>query len=616
MEFPLQLTCTIDSHNGKLEKCISINQPFTCILGPNGSGKTHLLRSIKNTIHPFINEKKTKFISAGRIGMFEQYRSDYDGHRNNYILYDNAQFGSKDSLARHHSIETLEGTYQGLASRPDILLKIRERLQKLFKRDLIINWDAGYLKILFTKLDGSKPYSSGREASGLMHLVGILAALYDDEIGALFIDEPEVSLHPQLQAFLLNEILGVAGIPEENSYKKIIVIATHSTEMLKINNPIDLASLIFCYDLNEDPVQISPDEDILKNKKIKSLISKLGQEHKLTLFSKRPLLVEGPSDVVICNTLANRTNIFLEASGSQILPVIGKDQFPIVVKLFKLLGKDPVILADADSISDGTELLNQLLPHFPDADHLAAHLGFGKAFEMARNLNTDFVRHLDEHWTEIETLAHQHAYWINGHNDDETKAKKRSAFSTLMSLDSSSIDELNNKTAWISIRRRYEALLNLLEQVGIFFLRKGSIEAYYCISDQVTSEGKIDAAIEELTFINQESESLIETTYNDIIRCLRSASASDPINESRALRDLVLSIVSPCIAKMRDPDNKEDLNQFAQTLLKEQATIFHLERSEDNLIVHLKSKIIASSHFPLTIHKDVDIVKHLSQVLI
>ncbi|MFX5233419.1 hypothetical protein ABTC74_19935, partial [Acinetobacter baumannii] len=78
-----------------------------------------------------------------------------------------------------------------------------------------------------------------------------------------------------------------------------------------------------------------------------------------------------------------------------------------------------------------------------------------------------------------------------------TKAKKRSAFSTLMSLDSSSIDELNNKTAWISIRRRYEALLNLLEQVGIFFLRKGSIEAYYCISDQVTSEGKIDAAIEE-----------------------------------------------------------------------------------------------------------------------
>ena len=77
---------------------------------------------------------------------------------------------------------------------------MQERLRKLFKRDLIIEWDAGTLKVVFARLDTtSKPYSSGREASGLLHLVGILAALYDDEVGALLIDEPEVSLHPQLQ---------------------------------------------------------------------------------------------------------------------------------------------------------------------------------------------------------------------------------------------------------------------------------------------------------------------------------------------------------------------------------------------------------------------------------
>ncbi|UJA00091.1 ATP-dependent nuclease [Acinetobacter johnsonii] len=615
MEFPLNLNCLIDSHNGRLNKQVFLNDAFTCILGPNGSGKTHLLRSITNSIRPLLGSKKAKFISAGRIGMFEQFRSNYDGHRHNNILYENARFGAKESLTRRHEIETLEGAYQSLASRPDILLKIRERLQKIFNRDLIIEWDAGYLKILFTKLDGSKPYSSGREASGLMHLVGILAALYDDEIGALFIDEPEVSLHPQLQAFLLAEILGVAGIPNDCSNKKIIVIATHSTEMLKINNPVDLASLIFCYDLSEDPIQISPDEKTLENKKIKNLISKLGQEHKLTLFSKRPLLVEGPSDVVICNTLANKINIFLEASGSQILPVIGKDQLPVVVKLFRLLGKDPVILADADGLSDGTDLLNQLLPLYPDIDYQVANLGHGRAFDMVKSLNSDFVNLINQNWSDIENLAHQHAYWINGHNENEIKAKKRSAFSVLLAHDLSVIKQLPNGDSWAKIRSRFEALLNLLENVGIFFLRKGSIEAYYCYSDPITSEDKIDAAIDELAFINEQDKGLIETNYNDIVRCLKFAAATDPINETRALRDLVLSIVSPCIARMQDPGNEENLNLFAKTILQDQADLFHLEKNGDSLIVHLKSNIINSSHFPLRIDKDNDVVRLITQLL-
>ena len=77
------------------------------------------------------------------------------------------------------------------------------------------------LKVFFARIDSdsSESYSSAREASGLLHLVSILAALYDDEVGCLLIDEPEVSLHPQLQAFLLEEIKKVAGRNNETRYR-------------------------------------------------------------------------------------------------------------------------------------------------------------------------------------------------------------------------------------------------------------------------------------------------------------------------------------------------------------------------------------------------------------
>src|SRR5690606_24279254 len=127
--------------------------------------------------------------------------------------FDQAQFGDKASTSRRHNNETIQGDFGTLSARPDILIKVQERLRKLFKRDLTIDWDGGHLKVYFARVDqeNNTNYSSAREASGLLHLVAILSALYDDEVGCLLIDEPEVSLHPQLQSFVLDEIYKVAG---------------------------------------------------------------------------------------------------------------------------------------------------------------------------------------------------------------------------------------------------------------------------------------------------------------------------------------------------------------------------------------------------------------------
>lgn len=616
MPFPIELTASINSHNGLLNRNIILHSGLTVILGPNGSGKTHLLRGLKNSFGPHANGKKVRFLSAGRMGMLEQYRSDFDGHRGSSPRYEEASYGSKGDSARRHQMETLNGDFQTLAERADILVKIQERLRKLFKRDLLIEWDAGNLKILFSRLDiESIPYSSGREASGLMHLVGILSALYDDDVGVLLLDEPEVSLHPQLQAFLLKEILSISGYPVKDSNKKIVVIATHSTEMLQIVRAEDLLSLVFCYDLNSNPVQISQDTGELKNKKIQGLIARLGQEHKLSLFSKRPLLVEGPSDVMICSALSTKADMHLEAAGSQILPVIGKGQMPIVAKLMRILGKEPVALTDADGITDGLDLVNHFLSDCSEADKEAIALGFPSATIMANNIFSDFCLLVNTQWDDISIKANLHPYWINKKAGLEELAKRRATFCTLFNSDNTELNTLTASHQWVSIKQRISILLDVLEKSGLFVLRKGSIESYYQQSDCFTSIGKPSAAADEMEYINQLEKIEIQAPYADIIRCIQFASNAESISEADALRDLLLSVAAPAHARLKAVGSSKDLNLLARSILGERSKIFDLTVKDESMIISIESKILNIRGFPLTIGQDEDIVKSITLAL-
>jgi hypothetical protein len=612
MGFPLSVTSSVDSSNGQFNRRLTLHRGLTVTVGPNGSGKTHLLRGMRQSLHGFAGGKKVRFLSAGRMGVLEQYRSDFDGHRGGNPNYELTHYGEKGSRDRRHQTETLYGDFQTLAARTDILIKIQERIRKLFHRELTLNWDGGYLKVEFARLDGrSKPYSSGREASGLLHLVGLLSALYDDEVGALLIDEPEVSLHPQLQAFLLREMLSVAGDPVVDSKKKLVVIATHSTELIEIATPDDLLSLIFCYDLNSNPIQISADAGELKNKKLGELIARLGQEHKLALFSKRPLLVEGPSDVLICGAIASRTEKHLEAAGSQLLPVIGKGQMPVVAKLLRLLGKEPVVLADADSVADGLDLANFVLANNPEADRMAAAYGAASATSLAGTIYADFCALVDGHWGSIKSKAEDHSYWMN-RKADEKQAMRRSAFCAMFDLDDAALAAIEPKGKWLSAKTRCSVLLDLLEAQGCFVLRKGSIESYYQVSDRLTSVGKPAVAVDEATFIRTAKEKTVANAYGEALRAVHFAANAERISEAAAIRDLLLAAVAPSIAKLRDGASTRDVEILTRSVLGDRAEIFQFEVRGKDLVVQIRSSILDVKGFPLSISCDEDAIKKVS----
>jgi len=109
--------------------------------------------------------------------------------------YDGAVLGGTDIRQGRFNLESSQADFHTLSVRPDIQIKVAERLRRLFRREISLEWDAGNLKVMFQRT--SRPdtvYSSAREASGLLHLVANLSALYDNDVGALFLDEPEISL--------------------------------------------------------------------------------------------------------------------------------------------------------------------------------------------------------------------------------------------------------------------------------------------------------------------------------------------------------------------------------------------------------------------------------------
>ena len=599
MEFPLSITANINSHEGNFSRKIELRSPLTFIVGPNGSGKTHLLKGLKGSFNSYTN-KKVRFISAGRLGPLEQYRSNYDQY-DRPSEADNATHGHKSDSKYRHKIETINGDFHTLSARTDILIKVRERLQKLFKRNIKIDWDAGNLKVSFARLDnGNSYYSSGREASGLLHLVGILSALYDDEVGVLLIDEPEVSLHPQLQAFLLKEITRVAGIPSEDGYKKIIVMATHSTEMIKISKTDDLLSFIFCNDLKEEPIQIPRDTGELQNKQVKGLVARLGQEHKLALFSRTPLLVEGPSDVIICNTLSDKLYLNLEAAGSQILPINGKGAMPETVKLFRLMGKIPTVLVDADCFADGLNLINA---YFSDeeirniADTLASKQGMDGILKVTNDIYNKFCTLVDKNWDEIAEIAKNHPYFTL--LQDEVLNKKRSVLCTLLNHD-------NLSGEWERLKNRITVLFDIFEEVGLFILRKGALESYYHDNNAITD--KVEDAVTESEYILSSLEEL-ESTYQDILKCLKYASNSESIDESRAIRDELLSFVSPIHAHYAE--GEENLNTLGR-----QSSIFSYRINEEGkLELSITSNVLDVTGFPIILNKDADVRKVINNSL-
>lgn len=593
MDYPCSINISVDKIFENQEVEITLYSGLTIFVGTNASGKTQTLKKIRDLMRKNIGDNKVRYLSSNRIGSMEQYRSKTNQY--NYSA-DNYTFGDRDDKRARLQIETASGDFFTMDERKDVFIKVSERMSELFNRQIFIRWDAGKMKVFFGKTDSEKEYSVAAEASGLVNVISILAALFDEEIEVLLIDEPEVSLHPQLQSYLLREMKNAA-----KKYNKTIIISTHSPEMIELNSASELCNFVF-FRKDTLPKQISLDTPELKNSKLKEFLLRMSLIYNEGFFAKKVLLIEGSSDMIICRYLCNKLNLNLDVAGSQIIPVEGKGQFPVITKLFRLIGKDVCILTDLDGFTDDNSVIN-LFSELPEATEIANNHGNRDLQTMIRDIKSKLSELIQKYKESMVTIYEHHPYWVN--RDLELEDDKAICRALVAQLFTVSMDDLliwPGSNEWKRIQKRITVLFDILEELGCFVLRRGAVESYYAFSPNTTFSGKPSAAAYEVSQLEGKTNEQIEEQFSDLVRSLKFAALNKTVDESFAVKKELLSELALVLGILPKVSTERDLLSCIKQAKGSTESLFNYKIINDSnrpgVEVSIKSEIIDVYGFP------------------
>lgn len=437
-----------------------------------------------------------------------------------------------------------------------------------------------------------------------------MAALYDDAIRCLLIDEPEVSLHPQLQAYLLQEIQMACRLMD-----KTVVLSTHSPEMIEIGRPEDICRYVFFED-GKLPCQIQPTDELLKSKKLQEFLLRLGEIYKIGFFAKKVLLIEGVSDLIICKAIANKLSLAIGVAGSQIIPVEGKGQFPIVAKLFRLIGKDVAAMTDLDGFLDDDRVVG-VFDVTDAAKKIANARGVAAMTDMVAGVKSKIGTLIAESISDYESIVVNHPYYLKEDRDelraDASKLNtvvKRALIAELFARESCEIKKWPKGEEWCGLRTQLSGVLDALEEVGLYVLRKGAIESYYAFANTKAYEDKPSNAVLEAEGISDMDGPAVEQCYDVIVRALKQIATLRDVDESYAVRKELLSEVGVALETLAHKPNADKVDVINE-IKRSKGTVnslFVYEIIDDvagrRLKVDIKAKTLQVSGFPFDLRID------------
>ena len=425
---------------------------LTVLIGPNGGGKSTLVECFSKLVSndiSFTEGKRNKLagdrvfieiikdgepcsLSTVQNGGSE---TEWKGSKEKPIIYYlpsrrvfNPYF-NKNTWDRNQFIHNPENSqFRGSQSsyftnRLFNALNHLEDFNKLFwtilgkKLEWTIDQNDGgkyYVKI---KKNDTTFHNSDGLGEGIVSLLFIVDALYDSNPGELIvIDEPELSLHPQLQIRLLKSLL-------DFSKDRQIVISTHSPYMLSIESTINGGVIARIHD-EADGSKINTIDDQCRGY-FKSYLNNLNNPHTIgndaraCFFAEDGFIItEGQEDVVLFPKIVEQVglenNIPFFGFGAG-----GASNIHQIAYVLKILGfKNIGAIFDGDKKEDYEKFRNEyevygfrawIIPADDIRDKEAINKESKEGIlDNKRNIKPEFIEEMKKILTEITEFSKYH----------------------------------------------------------------------------------------------------------------------------------------------------------------------------------------------------------------
>lgn len=293
----------IDNVNGYTLK--NLNK-INVLLGKNGCGKSLLLRHVESGLYNKSDFGKTKYITPERGGslIYESGIEQTTISNPNWLSEtrrknQNNQF-RQQSIAQFRKLEIIvlreiENEKEKRENKEYSFNQYINQINLLLDRIYIQRGDIKKNEIIFKIYSKDTNYEMNPDliSSGESELIslGIECLIFSKEIdqgkeNILFLDEPDVHLHPDLQVRLMKFLVSLI---DKNNFK--VLIATHSTAILGALESYENTHIAFMK-FSQKEIKFTPISDVYKK-----ILPVFGAHPLSNIFNEAPiLLVEGEDD--------------------------------------------------------------------------------------------------------------------------------------------------------------------------------------------------------------------------------------------------------------------------------------------------------------------------------